>query len=198
MKAFARLLVLGLMVAAGSARAADKADSFAIDQVMGKPDAKVTIVEYASTTCGHCATFHKEVLPRIKAEWVDTGKAKLIYRDFPTGPASLSIGASMLAHCAGPDRYFGVLGLIMAQQDKWMSKTPLEDLKKVVRVAGMTPEQVDACLAKQDLFDAIVSRAKAAQGQGIESTPTVVINGEKLVGVRAWAEYEKALTAASK
>lgn len=194
-----RTLVLGLVVAAGSAQAADKVETFAIDRVLGKPDAPLTIIEYASTTCGHCATFHKETLPRIKKDWIDTGKAKLIYRDFPTGPAGLSVGASMIAHCAGPERYFGVLGLIMQQQSNWMSKTPLEDLKKTVRLAGITGEQVDECLTRQDLATAIQARAQAAQGlHGIESTPTVVIDGKTIVGAQAYEVYDKALKAASK
>lgn len=200
MKAFARLFVLGLMVAAGAARAADKVEPHPLDQVMGKPDAKVTILEYASTTCPHCATLHNQVLPRIKAEWVDTGKAKLIYRDFPTGPAALSIGASMIAHCAGPERYYGVLGLVMQQQDKWLrSQNPLDELKKTVRIAGITGEQVDACLKRQDLWTGIQERAKqGSEKYAIESTPTMVINGEKIVGAQSYEVYEKALTAAAK
>ena len=200
MKAFARLFVLGLMVAAGGARAADKVEAHPLDQVMGRPDAKVTIVEYASTTCPHCATLHNQVLPKIKAEWVDTGKAKLIYRDFPTGPAALSIGASMLPHCAGSERYYGVLGLIMAQQDKWLrAQNPLDELKKTVRIAGITGEQVDACLKRQDLWNGIQDRAKlGSQAFGIESTPTVVINGEKIVGAQPYETYEKALKAAAR
>lgn len=199
MKAFVRLFVLAVVMAAGTARAADKVESFAIDQVMGKPDAPVTIIEYASTTCGHCATFQAEVLPRLKKEWVETGKARLIYRDFPTGPAALSIGASMIAHCAGPERYFGVLDLIMQSQEKWMAQQPLEELKKVVRLAGITPDQVDACLQRQDLYTAIQARAQAGQEKwGIDSTPSVVIGGKVLKGVRPYEEYEQALKAAAK
>lgn len=199
MKAVVRMLVVGLALAAGSAQAADKVESFAIDQAMGKPNAPITIIEYASTTCGHCATFHKETLPRIKKEWVDTGKARLIYRDFPTGPAGLSVGASMLPHCAGPERYFGVLGLIMQTQASWMSKNPLDDLKKAVRLAGMTGEQVDECLTRQELATAIQARAQAGQQKyGVDSTPTIIVNGEKIVGAQPYDVIDKALKAASK
>ncbi|CAA7622940.1 DsbA family protein [Magnetospirillum sp. UT-4] len=204
MKALLRLLpkviVVAVAFAAGSAHAADKVETFPIDQVMGKADAPLTIIEYASTTCGHCATFHKTTLPEIKKNWVDTGKARLIYRDFPTGPAGLSIGASMIPHCAGPDRYFGVLALIMDQQDKWMrAENPLEALKKAVRLAGMTGDDVDACLKRQDLAQAIQARAEAAHKQsGIESTPTLVIGGKTLVGARPYAEVDAALKAAAK
>jgi protein-disulfide isomerase len=194
----ARFLALAVLAFAGSAVAADKPDTFAIDQVLGKADAPITIIEYASTTCGHCATFHNSVLPEIKKNWIETGKAKLIYRDFPTGPAGLSVGASMIAHCSGPDRYFGVLGLIMAGQEKWMgSDNPLDALKKSVRFAGLTGADVDACLQRQDLAAAIQERALAGKKTyDIESTPSLLINGKLMVGARDYAEYDKALKAA--
>jgi protein-disulfide isomerase len=193
----ARLFALIVVFAAAPALAAD-ADSFAIDRVLGKADAPITIIEYASTTCGHCATFHKSTLPEIKKNWVDTGKAKLIYRDFPTGPAGLSVGASMIAHCSGPDRYFGVLGLIMENQDKWMrAENPLDSLKKLVRFAGMTGADVDACLTRQDLAKDIQDRAQAGSKKyDIESTPSLLINGKLIVGARDYADFDKALKAA--
>lgn len=200
MKNVVRLFaVLVSLCAGGAAVAADKADSFPIDRVMGKADAPITIIEYASTTCGHCAALHTQGLPKIKADWIDTGKAKLIYRDFPTGPAHLSIGASMIAHCAGPDRYFGVLGLVMEQQEKWMGGgNPLDGLKKLVRLAGMTGEDVDSCLAKQDLAAAIQERARAGQAlYDVHSTPTLIVNGTKIEGNDP-EKLEKALKAAAK
>lgn len=192
--------VMVSLCAAGAALAADrKQETFAIDQVMGKADASITIIEYASTTCGHCADLQIKGMPKIKAEWIDTGKAKLIYRDFPTSPAHLSIGASMIAHCAGKDRYFGVLDLIMAQQEKWMSASnPLDGLKKAVRLAGMTGEDVDACLGRQDLAAAIQERAKAGNEVfGVEFTPTVIVNGTLVQGNDP-DKIVKALKAAAK
>ena len=201
MKSVVRLFaVLVSLCAGGVAVAADnKADSFPIDRVLGKADAPITIIEYASTTCGHCADLHTKNLPKIKAEWIDTGKAKLIYRDFPTSPAHLSIGASMIAHCAGPDRYFGVLGLIMEQQEKWIgSANPLDALKKLVRLAGMTGEDVDACIAKQDLATAIQERARAGNTlYDVNFTPTLIINGTKVEGNDP-EKIEKTLKAAAK
>lgn len=200
MKSVVRMLaVMVSLCAGGAAFAADKADSFAIDQMLGKADAPITIIEYASTTCGHCANLHTKSLPKIKADWIDTGKAKLIYRDFPTGPAHLSIGASMIAHCAGPQRYFPVLALIMEQQEKWMgAANPLDGLKKVVRLAGMTGDDVDACLGRQDLATAIQERARAGNVlHGVESTPTLIINGTKVEGDNP-AQIEKVLKAAAK
>lgn len=199
MKHSAPLFALVVALFAGSAQAADAPKSYPIDHVLGKADAPITIIEYASTTCGHCANFHKTSLPKIQAEWLDTGKAKLIYRDFPTAPGGLSVGASMIAQCAGPERYFGVLGLIMDKQDVWMgAENPLDSLKKVVRLAGLTSDDVDACLAKSDLANAIQARAKDANTQlGVEATPTFVIEGKVIEGDRPDA-IESALKAASK
>jgi len=199
-KVVAWLCAAVVSLSAFAAQAAGKDDTFPIDQVLGKADAPVTIVEYASTTCGHCANFHKTTLPEVKKNWIDTGKAKLVYRDFPTGPAGLSIGASMIAHCAGPERYFGVLGLIMENQDKWLgSKDPLDTLKKTVRLAGLTGADVDACLQRQDLFEGIQKRAEHGNEVfKVDSTPSFLINGKLVVGALPYAEFNKVLTEAAK
>jgi protein-disulfide isomerase len=201
-KPFHRLLgaVAALFLVTQTAAAAAADLSYSIDQVLGKPDAPITVIEYASTTCPHCATFHKTTLPKFKAEWVDTGKAKLIFRDFPTGPRGLSVGASMIAHCAGPERYFGLLALIMEQQDKWMnSANPLIDLKKLAKLAGMGEEKVDECLKRQDLANAINGRAKDGNEKlGVESTPSLIIDGKVIPGAIPYDQLDKALKAASK
>lgn len=184
-----------------SFQAAGAADlSYPIDHVLGRPDAPITVIEYASTTCPHCATFHKTTLPKFKSEWIETGKAKLIYRDFPTGPRGLSVGASMIAHCAGPDRYYGLLALIMEQQDKWMnSANPLVELKKLAKLAGMGEDKVDECLKRQDLANAINERAKDGYEKlGVESTPTLIVAGKVIPGAIPYDELDKALKAASK
>lgn len=199
MKLIARLLtVAAALFAAQTAWAAD--DGYKIDQVLGKPDAPLTIIEYASTTCPHCATFHKTTMPKLKAEWIDTGKAKLIFRDFPTSPKSLSVGASMIAHCAGPDRYFGLLGLIMDQQEKWMNaQDKLGELKRLAKLAGMGEDKVDACLKRQDLADAIDARAKEGYEKlGVDSTPSFFVDGKIMVGAQSFDELDKALKAAKK
>lgn len=192
--------LLGVLVVVGSAQAADKAETFEIDRVMGKADAPLTIIEYASTTCGHCGTFHTQVLPEIKRDFIDTGKVKLIFRDFPTNPAGMSIGASMIAHCAAPDQYFGVLGLFMANQERWMkSQQPLDTIKTMVRLAGLSGEQVDACLKRQDLSDAIQKRAqRGSDAFGINSTPSLVIGSEVISGAQSYDTYKKAIESALK
>lgn len=195
MKVLAWLCAALVALSAPAVSAAGTDDGFPIDRMLGKADAPITIIEYASTTCGHCATFHKATLPEVKKNWIDTGKARLIYRDFPTGPAGLSIGASMIAHCAGPERYFGVLGLIMDQQDKWLgAKDPLDALKKTVRLAGLTGEDVDACLQRQDLFQGIQTRAEHGHEQfKIDSTPSFIVNGKLVVGAKSYEDFNKIL-----
>lgn len=199
MKVAIRLLAMILLLAAGAVRAAD-APEFAIDQVLGNAAAPVTIIEYASLTCPHCAHFHETTLPKLRAEWIDTGKVKMIYRDFPTAPSDLSIGAGMIAHCAGKDRYFGVLGLLFKAQGKWAtSNEPLTDIKQAVRLAGMTGEQVDACLQKQDLWDAIVARANAAtKTYGIDGTPTLIIDGKMVSGGESYETISRLIQEAAR
>ena len=200
MKPLIRLLgaMAALFLVTQTAAAADL--SYPIDQVLGKPDAPITVIEYASTTCSHCATFHKSTLPKFKSEWIDAGKARLIYRDFPTGPKGLSVGTSMIVHCAGPERYFGLLGLVMEQQEKWMGAADkLGELKKLAKLAGLGEDKVDACLKRQDLADAIEARAKEAHDKlGIDSTPSFVIDGKVLVGSQSFEDLDKALKAAKK
>ena len=199
MKFVVRLCAVMLFLMAGSAGAQEL--KYKIDHVLGKPDAPVTIVEYASLTCGHCATFHKNVLPKLKSEWIDTGKAKLVYRDFPTGPKNLSVGASMINHCAQPEFYFRLLSVLMESQESWMtSGNPLVELKKYAKLAGVSSEKVDACLKDQTLASAIEERAVDAHRKyGIEGTPTLLVNGKVVPGgAVSFEELDKALKAAGK
>jgi protein-disulfide isomerase len=198
-KAVVRLLALVLLLVPRFAGAAD-GDSYAIDQMMGKADAPVTILEYASLTCPHCAHFAETTVTKIKSEWVDTGKAKLIYRDFPTGPVAVSLVASMVTHCAGPQRYFGVLDLLFRTQEKWItSRAPIEEIKRIVRLAGIGDAEVDACLQRTDLKDAITARAEdGARRYNIESTPSLVINGKLVTGAQSYDTIAQDLAAAYK
>ncbi len=201
MKAVLRLLALFLLLTPAAARAAD---SYPIDQTMGKADAPVTIIEYASLTCPHCAHLEETTMPQVKAEWIKTGKARLIYRDFPTGPVDLSLAASMVTHCSGPERYFGVLDLLFRTQEKWGGAAqPVDEIKHIVAVAGISPAQVDACLQRQDLMDAIKARADAANtAYGIDSTPSLVIDGKLYAGDMSYdalkAKLDEAYAADSK
>lgn len=188
---FIAVLVVGL--AAGAARA----DQAIPDMVLGNPDAPVTIIEYSSLTCPHCAAFHKETLPRIKREWIDTGKAKLVFRDFPF--EGVGLGAAMVARCVGPERYFAFLDTLFATQQQWAySKNPLTALKNTAKLAGISDDRFQACLSDQRTATAIQAKQKQAQEKwGINSTPSFVIDGELVKGAQPYAEFEKVLARAA-
>jgi protein-disulfide isomerase len=149
------------------------------DHVLGKDDAPVTIVEYASFTCGHCANFHVTTFPKLKEKYIDTGKVKLIFRPFPTGPAELSIAAAMLAHCAGKDRYFAMTSALMETQRNWAtSQDPVPLLLKLANQAGITDEKFRECLSDKKLAQEIqMTAVRGFETFGVEATPTFFING---------------------
>lgn len=177
------LMFAGLLSLGGHASAAtDK--PWPIDEMMGKADAPITIIEYASLTCPHCADFAEKTLPEIKKNWIDTGKAKLIFRDFPTAPAQLAIAAAMISHCSGDsERYFLFLDTFFHSQASWeRSNDPLGALKGIARLGGMTSDQVDKCLADKTLLQQINDRVTDGENvYNVDSTPSFIING-KLVG----------------
>jgi len=159
------------------------------DMVVGSKDAPVTIIEYASATCPHCADFHEKEWPLIKKEYVDTGKVRFIFREFPLD--QLALAAFMLARCAPKEKYFPMLGLIMKNQRTWV-KNPREELLKIAKLAGMTEKDFDACLKNQKLANSIVGISKNANRDfKVESTPTFFINGRKVVGGRPIEEFRK-------
>lgn len=167
---------------AGDAAGTDAAKVSADDFVIGKADAPVTIIEYASLTCPHCARFHNEVLPKIKSEYVDTGKVRLVYRDFPLDRMALT--ASALARCAGRERFFGFLGLLFQRQMQWAaSKNPMEELAKVAALGGLSQDDIDGCFKDEKLVKEIAQQKfDAAQKFKINSTPSFIINGRKFEG----------------
>lgn len=158
---------------------------------MGDADAPVTIIEYASLTCPHCATFHRETLPQVKSEWIETGKARLIYRDYPTSPTAVSLAASMIARCAPQERYFAFLGALFETQKNWaVSPDPIDALAKVAQLGGMPREDVDKCLDDEALLDGLRERALDARMEfGIESTPSFVINGKVVRGNMSYDDF---------
>lgn len=170
------------------------------DRVLGNADAKVTIIEYASLTCPHCANFHKDTLPQVEKDWIDTGKAQLIYRDFPTSPTGPSFAASMIARCAPEARYFTFLGAFFRSQATWaISADPVGALTQIAQLGGMSREDVDACLKNADLLDGIRERALDGQTEyKIESTPSFVINGKVVGGEMRYEDFAKLLEEASK
>jgi protein-disulfide isomerase len=162
-------------------------------RVLGSPDAPVEVIEYASLTCHHCATFHNEVLTQVKKELIDTGKVRLVYRDFPLDRMSLE--AATLARCLPPERYFPVLSLLFAKQEDWShAKDPVEALARIGTLAGLSRPAYDACRADKALQDSIVqSRFEGEQKHGVESTPSFVIGGKTYKGVLPLDEFKKAV-----
>ena len=160
--------------------------------VIGKADAPVTIVEYASMTCGHCGNFHNNVLPKIKEKYIDTGKARLVLREFPLD--NLGAAAAMLARCAGGDKAAGLIEVLFEQQQTWaFSRTPLPELQKIAKQAGFTEESFNKCLSDQKLLDQIVAvRERASRDFGVNSTPTFFINGKRLRG-GGLEDFDKAI-----
>jgi len=164
------------------------------DRILGKPEAPITIVEYASLTCPHCAHFANDVLPEIKKAWIDTGKARLVLRDFPLDEPALR--AAMIARCAPPDRYYAFADTFFAAQEKWV-RTPdyREALARLAKLGGMGKEEFDACLKNTELENKIVEgRLKATQELEVNSTPTFFVNGSKLAGAPTVEEFEKLLS----
>jgi protein-disulfide isomerase len=164
------------------------------DRVLGKPDAPITIVEYASLSCSHCANFSNAVLPTLKKNWIDTGKAKLVLRDFPLDEPALR--AEMLLRCAPPERFYPLAETLFETQDKWaVAKDWRGALEKLVRLAGIGKKEFDSCLANKAVEDQIVqSRLTAAQQLGVNSTPTFFINGKKYEGEPTIEAFEQVLS----
>jgi protein-disulfide isomerase len=164
------------------------------DRVLGNPDAPITIVEYASLTCPHCAHFANDVLPGIKKEWIDTGKAKLVLRDFPLDEPALR--AAMIARCAPPGRYYAFAETFFAAQERWVRTTDYrEALARLAKLGGMGKEEFDTCLKNTELENKIVAeRLRATQELEVNSTPTFFVNGSKLAGAPTAEEFEKILS----
>ncbi|MFN4275681.1 MAG: DsbA family protein [Ferrovibrio sp.] len=192
------ILMAGLGAEARAQAAPAGGDPRLQDMVIGKADAKVTIIEYASLTCPHCATFHAEVLPALKAEYLDTGKAKLIYRDFPLD--NLAFAGAILARCGGPEKYFTFLNVLFAQQRQWATASdPKAALTQIGRLGGVSAEQFDRCLADKALGDYILnSRLEGNQKFNVNSTPTLIINGKTEAGVPSLDDLRKKLDALAK
>jgi protein-disulfide isomerase len=151
------------------------------DRAVGKDDAPVTIVEYASMTCPHCAHFHETTYPELKKRYIDTGKVRFIFREFPLDP--LAAGASMLARCADKDQFYPLIETLFQQQRQWAVEKPIPQLMAIAKQAGMSEQKFNACLSDQKMLDAMQTEQKRATDKfGVNSTPTLFINGKKQVG----------------
>jgi protein-disulfide isomerase len=149
------------------------------EKTMGDPKAPITMVEYASATCPHCAEFHNTIMPEIKRDYIDTGKVFLVFREMPLD--NLALGAFMLARCVPEDKYFAAIELMFRQQSTWAKTNPKEELFKIVSMAGLDATGAEACTKKEDLAKAIYETGKRGNEEfGVKGTPTFFVNGTYL------------------
>jgi protein-disulfide isomerase len=185
--------------AANAQEAGDIDTSTIQDMTAGNPDAPVTVIEYASYTCPHCASFHAGAYKQLKADYIDTGKINFIYREVYFDRYGL--WASMIARCAGPDRFFGVTDMIYAGQSEWTRAGEpaaiVDELRKIGRLAGLDNDTLEACLQDADKARTLVAwYQENAEADGIDSTPSFVINGTKYSNM-AYEEMAEIIDAAS-
>ena len=163
------------------------------DMALGPADASVTITEYASMTCPHCAAFNEAVFPKIKSAYIDSGKVRYVFREFPLDIKAAA--GSMLARCIAKDdagKYFAVIDMLFKQQNDWVSKNTTETLTRIGKQAGLSQQAVEACLKDQALLDKIAADQKfASDVLKVNSTPTFFVNGEMIKGETSFEEFDK-------
>ena len=179
---------------AQSATAADVAKPVSLpDMALGPANATVTMTEYASMTCPHCAHFNEAVFPKIKSEYIDSGKIRYVFREFPLDIKAAA--GSMLARCIAKDdsgKYFTVIDLLFKQQADWVMKNTTETLTRIGKQAGLSQQAVEDCLKDQALLDKIAADQKyASEVLKVNSTPTFFINGEMVKGAATFEDFDK-------
>jgi len=154
------------------------------DIVLGKEDAPVTVVEYASMTCPHCAAFSKTTFPELKTKYIDTGKVRFVFREFPLD--DLAAAAAMLARCidkTNGEKAVAVIEVLFNSQDKWAVRNPLPQLQQITKQAGLSQQAFDECLKDQTLYNNILAmRERGSKEYKVESTPTLFVNGKMIKG----------------
>jgi len=167
------------------------------DMALGPKDAAVTIVEYASMTCPHCAAFTEQVFPKLKEAYIDTGKIRFVFREFPLDIKAAA--GSMLARCIAKDdpvKYFAAIHTLFKQQENWVMNKTSEELTLIGKQAGLSEADVDKCLKDQSLLDKIAADQKFANERlKVNSTPTFFLNGEMIKGETSFEEFDKRIKA---
>jgi len=196
---FPALLSVAIFISFGANAAPPTTEEALKDRILGDPNAPITMIEYSSLTCPHCRQFHTEILPKIKKNYIDTGKVKLIYRDFPFD--QLGLLATVMARCAPPKRYFGFIDVLFQKQPDWSrSQNPFEELSRIGKLGGLNPSDFDACLKNQELIDGLVEKRLEGQKKfDVNATPTFIIDGDhKIVGSQPYEEFEKVFSKKAK
>jgi protein-disulfide isomerase len=182
------------VVIASSAPAQEPSDTAAMlsERVIGNADAPVTIVEYFSLTCPHCAGFHNDTYADLKTKYVDTGKVKFVYRDFPLDGAGLR--AALMARCVDERRYPGVIQVLFKTQNNWArAADPVAEIKKIGQLAGLGDDAFQSCLQSETLANGILAKRQEASAAGVQSTPTFKIEGQIYSGLRSLEEFSEIL-----
>ena len=160
------------------------------EMAMGSESAPITVIEYASMTCPHCAHFSETTFPELKKRYIDTGKVRFIFREFPLD--RLAFAGFLLARCVPSDKYFPMIETLFAQQRDWVVEKPLQPMRAIAKQAGVSQEAFDACLEDRKLIEGIEKvRSQAADKFGVNSTPTFFVNGKRLPGALSIEEMEK-------
>ena len=167
------------------------------DMSMGTAQAKGTVVEYASASCSHCAEFNNDVFPAFKAKYIDSGKVRYVFREFLTPPVEVAASGFLVARCAGKDKYFSVLDAIYRGQAQMYASGDFRgSLLRIAQSAGMSEQQFNACTTDDAALKALNDRVEKAQKDGINSTPTILVNGVKMDGAATMANLDAAIAAA--
>jgi protein-disulfide isomerase len=162
------------------------------DIPLGSPTAPVTIIEYASMTCPHCAAFANGVFPKLKEKYIDTGKVRFIMREYPLD--QLAAAAFMLARCAGPDKYYPLIETLFQQQPKWAIRQPIPPLLAIAKQAGFTQQSFETCLNDTTLLNKIQEERNIGSNKfKVDATPTFFINGQRYSGEMSIADLDKLL-----
>jgi protein-disulfide isomerase len=163
------------------------------DLVLGKPDAPITVVEYASMTCGHCANFHNKVFPELKQKYIETGKVRFVFREFPLDDRAAA--ASMIARCAGEAKAMPMVSVLFARQEDWAfaGEKVVPELLKFAKQAGFTEQSFNQCLTDQKLLENVTAiKNRGSETFGVSSTPTFFVNGKRLAGAGTLEDFAKA------
>ena len=175
------------------------------EMTLGNPDAKLTVIEYASVTCPGCAYFHANIYPKLKSDYIETGKINFVFREFPTAPQQLAYLGFVLSRCAadeaGPPAYFAMLNTLFQNQRTWVGENWQSEILKYAAQAGMSEEDFKACIARQDILDNINETIETGvEKYDVASTPTFILNDEKMGRYKDADEYfamlDEALAAA--
>jgi protein-disulfide isomerase len=160
------------------------------EMALGDEKAPITVIEYASMTCPHCAHFSEATFPELKKRYIDTGKVRFLFREFPLD--QLAAAGFILARCAGPDKYFPLIETLFAQQHDWVVQKPLQPLMAIAKQAGLSQEAFETCLDNKVMLEGLEKvRNQASEKFGVNSTPTFFVNGKRLAGALSIEEMEK-------